>query len=156
MTRSVRWLGTGLIAALLGSSAVAEAGTIQTSFCSAGTPVSAWAPINGPDTPGHLFTPPGGNSFLLTQVCSGLTKGKGGFSIETNDCCTGGPPCAPAGCTMTVEVAGGFKPSGGNPRCTQYDPGIKFPGGLAIQARDNNSVAIGGVKVTVTGLLCPP
>ena len=57
---------------------------------------------------------------------------------------------------MTVEVAGGsLKPAGGNPRCISYDPGIVFPPGMEIQARDNNDVAPGQAKVTVSGFLRP-
>lgn len=149
MTRAMRLFGLALIGALLGSNTMVSASTIQTSYCSTGTPVSAWAPIAGPSSPGFLLNP-GLNTFLLRQVCSAVVHPLKGFSIETTDCFPA------AGCTMTVEVAGGTsKPAGGNPRCISYDPGIVFPPGLGIQARDNNDVLNGPAKVTVSGLLCP-
>ena len=86
----------------------------------------------------------------MRQVCSGIDNPKKGFSVEMVDCFPS------AGCTMTIEVAGGsLKPAGGNPRCTGYDPGIVFPPGMGIRARDNNDVAPGQTKVTVSGFLCP-
>lgn len=146
MTKTMRFLGIGLVGLL---SSTASASTIQSNYCSTGTAVSAWAPIAGSTTPGFLLNP-GLSTFLLTQVCSGVAHPSKGFSIETTDCFPS------AGCTMTVEVAGGTsKPAGGNPRCISYDPGIVFPSGMGIQARDNNSVVPGGAKVTVTGFLCP-
>lgn len=149
MTSAMRLFGVGLVGALLGSNTAVSASSIQSNYCSAGTPVSAWAPIGGASSPGFLLNP-GSSTFLLRQVCSGIDHPKKGFSIETVDCFPS------AGCTMTVEVAGGSsKPAGGNPRCISYDPGIVFPPGVGIQARDNNDVAPGQAKVTVSGFLCP-